>query len=576
MDRTASAPTLWRQHALRTQAPALMLVVLLLLGNGGLQLLAPYLTGLAIDRYILPGVRAGFSQFMLLLLGVYLATWLTRAFATWSTSRMGQALLYDLRTALFEHLQALPLAFFDTHANGDVIARMLDDSETVQTLLSEGLTQALSQGVLALGFLGAMLWIQPGLALAMLILVPLLLAWSGWLLPRLQRSYQRVRELSGRLEAEFQEDLSHVRLVQAFAQESQIEARVASLTQESMTANLSAQRWQVLLSSVPAVLSTAGIALVLWLGAMRIQQGHLSLGALVAFLGYERRFFPLLQSLVGLAAYTQQGRIAWQRLRLIWDTPAEVQPAQALRLSEVRGELAFEGVSFGYGDTPVLQDVSFCIAPGQRVALVGPTGVGKTTLINLLLRFYQPQRGRILLDGYDLSMLDAADLRRHIGLVLQEPFLFAGSILDNLRYARPEASRDEIEALMQELGVEAWIRSLPEGYATRIGERGVTLSQGQKQLLAIARTLLAHPRLLVLDEATAHVDRHTERLIHQALERLMEGRTTLMIAHRLSSVKDADLILVLREGRLVEQGTHADLMAARGWYWQAWQEAGSP
>jgi len=301
----------------------------------------------------------------------------------------------------------------------------------------------------------------------------------------------------------------------------------------------------------------------------------MSLGQLVTFLGYERRFFPLLQGLLGLASYRQQARVAWRRLQPFWETPAEAQPVQPLPLPDLRGELCFDDVSFAYAETPVLRHVSFSVAPGQRVAIVGPTGVGKTTLINLLMRFYTPQQGRILLDGHDVKAVDAQDLRRQIGLVLQEPVLFAGSILDNLRYARPGVTEEEITALLRELGAEAWIRSLPAGYNTRIGERGVTLSQGQKQLLAIARTLLARPRLLVLDEATAALDRQTERLIHQALQRLMEGRTTLLIAHRLSSVKDADWIVVLREGRVVEQGTHADLLAARGWYWQAWQEGDS-
>jgi len=572
MNRSPLSASMLLQHFLK---PPVLTATWLIVLNGALQLLGPYLTGLAIDRYILPGQRSGFLQLMLLLLGVYLAIWLTRALAAWLLTRAGQDLLYTLRTGLFARLQVLPLSFFDAHASGDLMARLLDDSETVQSLLNEGLAQAFSQLLLALGMLGAMLWIQPRLALAVLALSPFLLLWSGWLLPRLHQAYQQVRELAGRLEAELQEELSQIRLVQAFAQETQMQAQMEQLTQENVTANLSAQRWSVLLNVAPTVLSTVGTALVLWLGAQAIRQGGMSLGQLVTFLGYERRFFPLLQGLLGLASYRQQARVAWRRLQPFWETPAEAQPVQPLPLPDLRGELCFDDVSFAYVETPVLRHVSFSVAPGQRVAIVGPTGVGKTTLINLLMRFYTPQQGRILLDGHDVKAVDAQDLRRQIGLVLQEPVLFAGSILDNLRYARPGVTEEEITALLRELGAEAWIRSLPAGYNTRIGERGVTLSQGQKQLLAIARTLLARPRLLVLDEATAALDRQTERLIHQALQRLMEGRTTLLIAHRLSSVKDADWIVVLREGRVVEQGTHADLLAARGWYWQAWQEGDS-
>ncbi len=571
MNRSPLSASVLLQHFLK---PPILAATLLIVLNGGLQLLGPYLTGLAIDRHILAGQRTGFLGLMLVLLGVYLAIWLTRALAAWLLTRAGQGLLYTLRTELFARLQVLPLSFFDAHASGDLMARLLDDSETIQTLLNEGLAQAFSQLLLALGMLGAMAWLQPRLTLAVLTLAPLLFLWSGWLLPRLQQAYQRVRELAGRLEAELQEELSQIRLVQAFAQEAQMQTRMEQLTQESVTANLSAQRWSVLLNVAPALLSTVGTALVLWLGAQAIQQDAMSLGQLVTFLGYERRFFPLLQGLLGLASYRQQAQVAWRRLQPLWETPAEAQPANPLPLPHLRGELRFDDVSFAYAETPVLSHVSFCVAPGQRVAIVGPTGVGKTTLINLLMRFYTPQQGRILLDGYDVSTVDANALRRQIGLVLQEPVLFAGSILDNLRYARSDVTEEEIAALLRELGADDWLRSLPEGYNTRIGERGVTLSQGQKQLLAIARTLLARPRLLVLDEAIAALDRQTERLIHQALARLMEGRTTLLIAHRLSSVKDADWIVVLREGRIVEQGTHADLLAARGWYWQAWQAGG--
>ncbi len=565
----AASPWTW----LRPHAARLLAAALLILAYSALQILAPYLTGLAVDRHLIPRQPPGFTRLMLALLGVYLGTWATRALAAWLVAQVGQAVLYALRTALFARLQRLPLSFFDRQATGDVMARVMEDSDTAQVMLSDGLANALSHALLAAGLLSAMVWLQPRLALALLAIVPLLAVWAGCLWPRLLAAYHHARATAGRVQAELQEALSAVRLVQAFGQEETRQARMAEVTQESYEANLAAQRLNALYGQMVGVFNTAGLALVLGLGAWEVLQGRLSLGVLVTFLGYERRFFTSVQGLLSLAGYWQQFRAAWARLCLLWETAPEPQEDGALVLPPLRGEVRFEGVSFAYDETPVLQEVSFTVAPGQCVAIVGPTGVGKTTLVNLLLRFYTPQRGRILVDGYDIAQVDAASLRRQIGLVLQEPMLFAGTVLENLRYGWPDATEEEVMALMRELGTDALIRRLPEGYATRIGERGVTLSQGQKQLLALARTLLSQPRLLVLDEATSSVDRATERALELALQRLMAGRTTLLIAHRLSRVQHADWIVVLHEGRAVEQGTHAELLTRRGQYWRLWNAA---
>lgn len=546
----AASPWTW----LKPHAAPLLTAALLLLGYSALQLLAPYLTGLAVDRHLLPQNPNGFARLLLALLAVYLVSWLTRALVGWLVTRTGQRLLHALRTALFARLQSLPLRFFDTHATGDLMARVLDDSDMAQAWLSEGLAQGLSHSAQAVGLAVVMLVLAPRLAVAVLAVAPFLALWSGRLLPRLLSAYRRAREIAGRVQAAFQEGLSTVRVAQAFAQEETRQTQVAALTQESYAANLAAQRLGALFAPTLGIFNTAGMVLVLGFGAWELQQGRLSLGLLVTFLGYERRFFSAVQGLLGLAAGAQQARAAWERLRMIWDAAPEVQPPDAHVLPPLRGEVCFEDVTFAYDEgTPVLQGVSFHITPGQCVALVGPTGVGKTTLVNLLLRYYTPQRGRILVDGYDIASVDVASLRRQIGLVLQEPVLFAGTVLENLRFGRPDATEEEVAALMRELGVDDFIRALPGGYATRIGERGVTLSQGQKQLIAIARTLLTDPRILILDEATSSVDPTTEHLLHAALARLREGRTTLLIAHRASTVQMADWVIVLEGGRVVAQ-----------------------
>lgn len=551
----AASPWTW----LKPHAAPLLTAALLLLGYSALQLLAPYLTGLAVDRHLLPQNPNGFARLMLALLAVHLASWLTRALAGWLVTRTGQRLLHALRTELFTRLQNLPLRFFDAHATGDVMTRVLDDSDTAQAWLSEGLVQALSHVVQALGLSVAMFVLAPRLAVAVLAVAPLLALWVGRLLSRLLMAYRRARETAGRVQAALQEGLSTVRVVQAFAQEETRQAQVDTLMQESYEANLAAQRLGALFAPTSSVFNTAGMALVLVFGAWELQQGRLSLGLLVTFLSYERRFFSAVQGLLGLAAGAQQARAAWERLRLIWDATPEAQPPNARALPPLRGEVCFEEVTFAYDEgTPVLEGVSFRVAPGQCVALVGPTGVGKTTLVNLLLRFYTPQRGRILVDGYDIATVDAASLRRQIGLVLQEPVLFAGTVLENLRFGRPDATEAEVVALMRELGVDDFIRTLPEGYATRIGERGVTLSQGQKQLIAIGRTLLTAPHILVLDEATSSVDPATERLLHTALARLRVGRTTLLIAHRGSTVQLADWVVELEHGRVVDRRAQRD------------------
>ena len=534
----------------------------------------PYLTGLAVDEFIMAKDLAGLHRVMLWLLGLYLAGVGARAVQTLATVKMGQQILYTMRAQLFEHLQRLSLAFFDQREAGDLMSRLTNDTQVINRTLNMGVAQFVGNLFFLAGVLVAMLLMNWQLALISMGVLPLMVVSTRYFSRRVRQASRTSREKLGAISSELEENISGVRVVQAFGREREAMREFRAVNAENRDANVQAQTVSSAFRPTLDVFSSVGIALVLGVGGRMALEGTLTVGTIVAFLTYVRRFFQPVRAIGTLYAQVQTAIAAAERIFGLLDTPADIQDApsaEALTSELVAGHIVFDHVTFGYdaaGEQPVLRDVSFEAQPGQMVAIVGPTGAGKTTMVNLLMRFYDVWEGRILVDGRDIREVQQESLRAQVGMVLQDTFLFADTVRENLRYGRLDASDDEIEAAAKIAGADHFIRRLPDGYETELGESGASLSQGQRQLLAIARAVLADPRILILDEATSSVDTRTERVIQAAMEKLMSGRTSLVIAHRLSTIHDADLVLVVREGRIIERGTHRSLLADGGFYYR--------
>ncbi len=534
----------------------------------------PYLTGLAVDEFIIAKDLAGLHRVMLWLLGLYLVGVGARTIQTLATVKMGQQVLYTMRAQLFEHLQRLSLAFFDQREAGDLMSRLTNDTQVINQTLNMGVAQFVGNLFFLAGVLVAMLLMNWQLALISMGILPLMAVSTRYFSRRVRQASRTSREKLGAISSELEENISGVRVVQAFGREREAMREFRAVNAENRDANVQAQTVSSAFRPTLDVFSSVGIALVLGVGGWMALEGALTVGTIVAFLTYVRRFFQPVRAIGALYAQVQTAIAAAERIFGLLDTPADIQDApsaEALTATSVAGHIIFDHVTFGYdeaGGQPVLRDVSFEARPGQLVAIVGPTGAGKTTMVNLLMRFYDVWEGRILVDGRDIRAVQQESLRSQVGMVLQDTFLFAATVRENLRYGRLDASDDEIEAAAKIAGADRFIRRLPEGYETELGESGASLSQGQRQLLAIARAVLADPRILILDEATSSVDTRTERLIQAAMEKLMLGRTSLVIAHRLSTIHDADLVLVVREGQIIERGAHRSLLADGGFYYR--------
>jgi ATP-binding cassette subfamily B protein/subfamily B ATP-binding cassette protein MsbA len=544
-------------------------VALALIGVSALaQMAAPYLVSLAIDRDIGSGDRLGLLRTMLLLLGVYGVGALAQRAQTKRVGETAQRVLATLRTRLFEQLQALPLTYFDKRPIGDLMSRLLSDVDTISQFFSQGLTQLLGPLLALMGVLGMMLVLHVRLALACFTLVPVMLVTTWFFAARARRAYRKTRQTVGNVTAELQEEIVGVRQAQAFNRTEVNIRRFRDRNAANRDANVAAVGVTSAFSPAIDVLSTLSTALVIGYGGHLALHGHLSVGLLAAFLIYVQQFFRPVQLAASVYTQMQSALAGSERVYSILDEPREPADApDALELGRAEGRIIFEQVSFAYDAAhPVLHEVSFEVEPGQTVALVGRTGAGKTTVASLIPRFYDASAGTVSLDGHDVRRVTRASLRRQMAMVLQEPFLFSGTIAENIGYGRPDASREEIEAAARAVHAHDFIAALPKGYDSVIGEGGSTLSQGQRQLLAFARAVIADPRVLILDEATANIDTRTEALIQRALSTLLAGRTSVVIAHRLSTIRHAALILVIDAGRVVERGTHEELLARGGLY----------
>lgn len=547
----------------------LLALVLMIVGSSAL-VAGPYFVKLAIDSGVRAGSEAALRSAVLGYLLAALLQWSATYVRVNIMARVGQSIIFDLRAALFEHLQKLSLVFYSRYSVGRVITRVINDVGVLREFLTWAVLAIARDLVALIGILVAMLILSPQLSLLAFLTLPLML-WATLVFRKFAKeNYRKVRAAISWVNSVLAENINGVRVVQAFSRE---EVNYTHFREEvnrnNLTMNIAAARVAAAYPSVIDFLGSLATALVVWLGGAAVLGERVEPGVLVAFVLYIDRFFEPVRDLSQRYDSMQSAMAAGERVFGLLDAPIEVQdPPSARQLPVLRGEINFTGVSFHYSDdpTPVLSDINLHIYPGETVALVGETGAGKSTLVKLAARFHDPTQGCVAVDGFDLRTVAQGSLRSQMGMVLQDPFLFNGTVTENIRFGRLGASEAEIEAAARAVGADEFIVNLRQGYATYVGEGGVSISVGQRQLISFARALLADPRILILDEATSSVDTQTERVIQAALARLLKGRTALVIAHRLSTVANAHRIVVIEGGRIVEQGTHTELLAAGGVY----------
>ena len=553
---------------LRQQRTTLILTAVLVVGSTLLNVAMPYLLGLAIDRYVIPGDLPGLARIGVLMLVLYGLN----SLLTWAQSYLmagaSQRAVRDLRNDLFGRLEALPLRFFDQHPHGDLMSRLTNDIESLNQVLSDGIVQVVSGVLSMVGVAIVMLWINPLLALISLVTsVAMSLSINRWLVPRMRLGFRQQQAALGTLNGLIEETITGQRAVKAYGREPVITGQFDTANHELRQSSTRAQTVAGFIGPMMNAIGNVSLAIVTGVGGWLAVNGLATVGTIASFITYSRQFGRPLNELANLYGAIQSAVAGAERVFAIIDEEAETDAPNAQPLLQIKGEVVLDDVSFGYvPEVPVLKHVSLRAEPGQVVALVGPTGAGKTTIVNLLTRFYDIDSGRITIDGHDIRDLTKDDLRRQLGIVLQDTFLFSGTVRDNIRYGRLDASDDEVVAAAKLANADPFIRRLPQGYDTPLSERANNLSQGQGQLISIARAILSDPRILILDEATSSVDTRTEQHIQVAMRRLMTGRTSIVIAHRLSTIREADQILVINHGEIIERGTHEGLLEAGGFY----------
>ncbi len=553
---------------LRPYRQRMLVAIGLMLASSVLTLAAPYLVKVAIDGYIAIGDTSGLSRVTVLLAAVFVGIYLTSAGQQYLLSWIGQRVLATLRAQLFRHLQALPLGYHDTHIVGVTISRVISDVAVINELVSQGLVTLVGDTLVMLGIVAVMLSMSPRLALVTFSVLPLMLLVTFLFARQARGAFRNTRGRLAAVVGDLAEDISGIRVIQAFAQEDASHQRFDQVNRANRDAAIHAMSLSFLFLPAVEYLGIVATAVVLWFGSRAMANGEASLGVLVAFLVYVSRFFGPIREVSLVYTMMQTAMAGGERVLALLDTQPEIADLpDAIDLPTIEGRVELLNVSFSYrGDQRVLHDIDIAIEPGQTLALVGPTGAGKTSIANLIARFYDVSDGMVMIDGFDVRKVTLHSLRRQMGLVPQEPFLFSGTIADNIRFGHSNAGHDEIQAAARLANAHEFVSALPDGYETAILEGAVNLSVGQRQLICIARAVLADPRIIILDEATSSVDTITEALIQEALQRLLSHRTAIVIAHRLSTVRNADLICVLDNGRIVERGRHDELLAGGGLY----------
>ncbi|MHB8600714.1 MAG: ABC transporter ATP-binding protein [Ktedonobacteraceae bacterium] len=531
-------------------------------------LATPFLIGLAIDQYITHGDLHGLAIIGIIMLAVNVLMWQAQYWQVWTMSWAGQQILYHLSSDMFAHLHKLSLGFYDRTQIGRVMSRLQSDIDILESMLSSGLLSILGSLFSLVGIIAAMLIMDVPLALLAFVAIPVMVVIAAYWQRFAQRSFRRTRAAISKVNATLQENISGMRVIQSLAREDRNRSEFELLNAYNRDTNLEASRIAALILPLVEVVAALAISLTLVYGGYLVMHNALLIGTLVAFTLYINRFFDPIRELSQQYTQLQRSGVAAERIFQILDMPVEIADRPGTQeMPQIAGTVEFRDVTFGYLENlPVLRDFNLRLEAGQTFAIVGPTGAGKSTIAGLIARFYDIQEGAILIDGHDIRDVTQHSLRSQIGIVPQEPFLFTGAIRDNIRYGRLDATNDEIITAAQAVGVHELIMRMPEGYDTLIRERGRNLSVGQRQLISFARALLADPRILILDEATANIDTFTEMLVQQGLRQLLRGRTALIIAHRLSTIKDADCIVVLQSGRIVEQGAHMELLQCDGMY----------
>ncbi|MBM7704271.1 ABC transporter ATP-binding protein [Metabacillus iocasae] len=546
----------------------LLLVLIAVVVSSGLGLLGPFLIGRAIDQYIVTQSSEGLGRLLLVLVGIYFVYSLSLFAQNSWMIQIAQQTVYKMRTQLFHHLHELPISFFDKRQHGEIMSRVTNDIENVSSTLNSSVIQIFSSVLTLVGTVSVMVWLSPLLTMVTLIIVPVMVFGMKWITRRTGKLFKEQQRNLGELNGFIEETLSGQQIVKTFSQEQKVMAELMVKNERLKEAGFWAQTYSGFIPKLMNVLNNLSFAIIAGVGGILALRNMVSIGVIVIFAEYARQFTRPLNDLANQFNTLLSAIAGAERVFDVLDEKEEVtDEKEAVEIDSVKGEVVFSHVSFSYDDDEAtIRDVSFRASTGQTVALVGPTGAGKTTIINLLSRFYDPSDGEIQIDGYETKSVKRSSLRRHMGFVLQEPFLFQGTIRENIRYGRLDATDEEVETAARMANAHSFITKLPKGYDMVLKQDGSGISQGQKQLLSIARAILADPSILILDEATSSIDTVTEVHIQEALQRLMNGRTSFVIAHRLNTVQQADQIVVLVDGEVNEKGSHDELLKKNGFY----------